>query len=83
MQTFGYGEKCDCTFAILGNGSSCTLSMGGIKNFTVNAKISSFAVLVPDNWPAYDMISSSYSHSSGDGTSKINIDVTSSSFTFN
>lgn len=57
--------------------------MGGIKNFTVKAKISSSAVLVPGDWSAYNMISSSYNHSIGDGTAKINIDVTSSSFTFN
>lgn len=73
----------DKTINYTGNGSSCTLSMSAIKDFAFNAKISTSAVLVPSDWPAYDMLSSNYSYSSGKGTAKININVTSSSFTFN
>lgn len=73
-----YGKVINYT----GNGSSCTLAMSDVKDFAVDAKISASAVLVPDDWPAYDMLSSGYSHSSGNGTAKINIDVIGSSFTF-
>lgn len=70
------------TLNYTGNASSCSLSMGGVNDFAVSAKISTSAVLVPSGWPAYDMLRSEYSYTSGNGTAKINIDVTSSSFTF-
>lgn len=56
--------------------------MGDINEFAVNAQISTSAVQVPSGWPTYDMLSSSYSYISGNGTAKINIDITSSSFAF-
>lgn len=65
-----------------GNASSCSLAMSDINDFAVNAKISTSAVSVPSSWPAYDMLSSNYNYTGGNGTAKINIDVTSSSFTF-
>ncbi len=70
------------TLNYTGNTSSCSLSMGGVHDFAVNAKISTSSVSVPSSWPAYDMLSTSYDYTSGNGTSKINIDVTSSSFVF-
>lgn len=72
----------DKVISYTGNGSSCTMSMGDIKDFTVSAKVSTSTIWVPSDWPAYDMLSSSYKYSSGNGTAKINIDVTSSSFAF-
>lgn len=65
-----------------GNASSCSLSMSNINDFAVNAKISTSAVSVPSGWPMYDMLSSNYNYTSGNGTAEINIDVTSSSFVF-
>ena len=70
------------TLNYTGNTSSCSLSMGGVHDFAVNAKISTSSVSVPSSWPAYDMLSTSYDYTSGNGTAKINIDVTSSSFVF-
>lgn len=74
----GYNKKLNFT----GNASSCSLSMSNIHDFSVSAKISASAVSVPSGWPVYDMLSSNYNHTSGNGTAKINIDVTSSSFVF-
>lgn len=70
------------TLNYTGNASSCSLSMSDIYDFAVNAKISTSAVSVQSNWPAYDMLSSSYNYTSGNGTAKINVNVTSSSFIF-
>ena len=70
------------TFNYTGDASSCSLSMGGIQDFAVSAEISTSAVQVPDGWPAYDMLGSSYSYTSGSGTAKLNLDITSSSFVF-
>ena len=70
------------TLNYTGNASSCSLSINGINDFTVNAKISTSSVSVPNDWPAYDMLSSDYSYTSGNGAAEINIDVTSSSFVF-
>lgn len=72
----------DKTINYTGNASSCSLSLNGVTDFTVTAKISASAVSVPDSWPACDMLSPSYSHSSGNGTAAINIDVANSSFAF-
>lgn len=72
----------DKTLNYTGNASSCSLSKGDIYDFAVSAKISTSAVFVPNDWPAYDMLSPSYNYTSGDGTAKINIDVTSGSFVF-
>ena len=74
-----YNKTLDYT----GNASSCSLSMNGVNDFAVNAKISTSAVQIPSGWPAYDMLRSAYRYTSGNGTAKINIDVTSSSFMFN
>lgn len=65
-----------------GNASLCSLSMSDINDFAVSARISTSSVLVPSSWPAYDMLSSNYNYTGGKGTSKINIDVTNSSFIF-
>ena len=67
---------------VTGSASSCSLSLNGVTDFTVTAKISASAVSVPDSWPACDMLSPSYSHSSGNGTAAIHIDVANSSFAF-
>lgn len=72
----------DKTLNYTGNASSCSLSMGDIQDVAVTAKISTSSVSVPNGWPAYDMLSSDYSYTSGDGTAKINIDITSGSFVF-
>lgn len=53
-----YNKTLDYT----GNVSSCSLSMSGIKDFAVNAKISTSTVLLPSGWPAYDMLNSDYSY---------------------
>lgn len=63
-----------------GKASSCSLSMSNINDFSVSARIVTSAVSVPSSWSAYDMISSNYNYTSGNGTAEINIDVTSSSF---
>lgn len=65
-----------------GNASSCSLSMSNINDFAVSAKISTSAISVPNGWPVYDMLSPNYNYTGGNGTAKINIDVTSSSFIF-
>lgn len=65
-----------------GNASSCSLSMSNINDFAVSAKISTSAVSVPSGWPVYDMLSSNYNYTGGNGAAKIHIDVTSSSFVF-
>lgn len=70
------------TLNYTGNASSCSLSMSDINDFAVSAKISTSAVSVPNSWPAYDVLSSNYNYTGGNGTAKINIDVTSSSFIF-
>ena len=70
------------TLNFTGNASSCSLSMNNINDFAVNAKISTSAVSVPEGWPVYNMLSSNYNYTGGDGTAKINIDVTGSSFIF-
>ncbi len=70
------------TLNFTGNASSCSLSMNNINDFAVNAKISTSAVSVPKSWPVYDMLSPNYNYTGGNGTAKINIDVTSSSFIF-
>ena len=70
------------TINYTGNASSCSLSMSDINDFTVNARISTSAVMVPNDWPTYDMLSPDYIYTSGNGMAKINIDVTSSSFIF-
>lgn len=57
-------------------------SMSNINDFAVSAKISTSAFSVPSGWPMYDMLSSNYNYTSGNGTAEINIDVTSSSFIF-
>lgn len=72
----------DKTLNFTGNASSCTLSMSGIDDFAVSAKISTSAVTVLNGWPVYDMLSSNYTYTGGDGTAKINLDITSSSFVF-
>lgn len=74
----GYSQM----FQYTGNASSCSLSMGGVRDFAVSGKISTSAVSVPSGWPVYDMLSPSYSYTSGTGAAKINLDVTSSSFIF-
>lgn len=73
-----YNKKLNYT----GNASSCVLSMSDVNDFAVKAKISTSAVSVQNDWPAYDMFSSSYNYTSGNGTAKINIDIASSSFMF-
>lgn len=65
-----------------GNASSCSLFMSNVKDFAVSAKIFTSSVSVPNGWPVYDMLSSNYNYTSENGTAKINIDVTSSSFIF-
>lgn len=70
------------TLNYTGNASSCSLFMSDNNDFAVSAKISTSAVSVPSNWPAYDMLSSNYNYTGGNGTAKINIDVTSGSFIF-
>lgn len=70
------------TLNYTGNASSCSLSMKGINDFSIDAKISTSTVQAPSDWPAYDMLSLDYSYTSGNGAAKINIDVTSSSFMF-
>lgn len=65
-----------------GNASSCSLSMSNIKDFAISAKISTSTVSVPSGWPMYEMLRSNYNYTGGNGTAKINIDVTSSSFIF-
>ncbi len=72
----------DKTLNYTGNASSCSLFMNGIRDFSVSAEISASAVLVPDDWPAYDMLSSDYSYTSGNGAAKIRLDVTGGSFRF-
>ena len=54
-----------------------------MKDYIINAKISTSSVQVLSSWPEYDMLSSDYSYTSGNGTAKLNIDVASSSITFN
>lgn len=70
------------TLNYTGNASSCSLSMSNINDFAVSTKISTSTVSVPSGWPAYDVLSSNYNYTDGNGTAKINIDVTSSSFIF-
>lgn len=70
------------TLNYTGNASSCSLSMSNINDFAVSASISTSAVSVPNSWPVYDMLSSNYNYTGGNGTAKINIDITSSSFIF-
>ena len=72
----------DKTLNYTGNASSCSLSMGDVNDVAVSARITTSAVLVPSIWPVYDMLSPDYRYTSGNGTAKINIDITSSSFTF-
>lgn len=72
----------DKTFNYTGTASSCTLSMGKLNDFTVSAKSYNSAVSVPRGWPAYDILSDKYRCTSGSGTAKINLDLTSSSFVF-
>ena len=61
----------DKTLSFTGNASSCTLSMSGIDDFAVSAKISTSTVAVPNGWPVYDMLSSNYYYASGDGTEEM------------
>ena len=73
----------DKTLNYTGNASSCSISMNDMKDYIINAKISTSSVQVLSSWPEYDMLSSDYSYTSGNGTAKLNIDVASSSITFN
>lgn len=57
--------------------------MSDINTFIIKAKIFSSTFLVPNDWPVYDILDSSYDCTREDGTAKMNVDVTSSSFTFN
>lgn len=75
---FDYNKTLNYT----GNASSCSLFMSNINDFAVSTKISTSTVSAPSDWPAYDVLSSNYNYTSGNGTAKINIDVTSSSFIF-
>ena len=70
------------TLNYTGNASSCSLFTSNINDFAVSANISTSSVSVPSSWPAYDMLSSNYNYTDGNGTAKINIDVTSGSFIF-
>ena len=70
------------TLNVTGNASSCSLSMNGLQDFAVSAKISTSAMAVPSGWPAYDMLSPDYRYKSKNGTAKINLNLTSSSFAF-
>lgn len=79
---FSLPSDYDKTLNFTGNASPCSLSMSGINDFAVSAKITTSTVSVPNSWPVYDMLSSNYHYTSGNGTAKINIDVTSSSFIF-
>ena len=71
------------TLNFAGNASSCLLSMSNINDFAVSAKVSASSVSVPNGWPVYDMLSSDYNYTDGNGTAKINIDVTGSSIVIN
>ncbi len=71
------------TLNYTGNASACSLSMNGIYDFAVRAKISASSVQTLSDWPVYGMLCSDYSYTSGEGTAKINMDITGSSFTFN
>lgn len=70
------------TLNVTENASSCSLFMSGLQDFAVSAKISTSAMAVPSGWPAYDMLSPDYRYTSKNGTAKINLDLTSSSFVF-
>ena len=65
-----------------GNASFCSLSMSNVNDYAVSAEISTSAVSAPNDWPACDVLSSNYNYTTGNGTAKIQIDITSSSFIF-
>ncbi len=74
----GYNKDLNFT----GNASFCSLSMSNISDFAVSAKISTSSFAVPNGWSVYDMLNSNYNYTVGNGTAKINIDITGGSLIF-
>lgn len=70
------------TLNYIGSFGSGSLDINKNKDFNINTKISCCAFSVPGEWPAYSNSSANYNYKSGEGTAKINIDITNCSFSF-
>ena len=66
-----------------GISASGAVILNGNSDFTVSAKFTACSVTVPDTWPPCGNGSSEYSFTSGSGTAKVNIELTSASFSLN